>query len=173
MNSSRSILFVDGYNVLNAWPELKAMLDSDFEGARDKLNDYMFEYASYYGERVYVVYDAYQQKRKQINVEERHGVTIVYTKTNQTADAYIEMKVKELAQDLRLTVKVVTSDWVQQRQILGSGGIRLTPFELKAKCLGIKEKIEWKASKTSISEKSQHSSLAKLKNMLNDKENKK
>lgn len=55
---------VDGYNVINAWSELKKHLTDDFEGAREKLNDYMFEYAAYYGEIVYVVYDAYQQKQK-------------------------------------------------------------------------------------------------------------
>ena len=97
----RIILFVDGYNVINAWSELNKHLMDDFEGARQKLNDYMFEYAAYYGEIVYVVYDAYQQKNKNINIEKRHGVYIVYTKSNQTADAYIEKKVEELENQVK------------------------------------------------------------------------
>lgn len=168
---NQTVLFVDGYNVINAWPDLKRMLDDDFEGARERLNDYMFEYASFYGETVYVVYDAYQQKNKQVNIEKIHDVYIVYTKTNQTADTYIEKKVKQLGEDLRLTVKVVTSDWVQQRQILGSGGFRLTPYELKEKCLNIKVRIQRKAEKHSLPQGMKTSSLSQLKSLLKEKEN--
>ena len=169
--SHRIILFVDGYNVINAWSELNKHLMDDFEGARQKLNDYMFEYAAYYGEIVYVVYDAYQQKNKKINIEKRHGVYIVYTKSNQTADAYIEKKVEELGKDLRLTIKVATSDWVQQRQVLGSGGIRLTPQELYEKCKNIQRKILRKTEKQIYSQDMVHKPLIKLKSMLREKEN--
>lgn len=173
MFENLSVIFVDGYNVLNAWPELVGMLEDDFEGARDRLNNAMFEYAAYYGETVYVVYDAYQQKNKRVNIEKLHDVYIVYTKTNQTADAYIEKKVKDLAKDLRLTVKVVTSDWVQQRQILGSGGIRLTPLELKEKCLKIKAGVRRKSQKAVVAQEVKTTTLSQLKTLLNAKENKK
>ncbi len=108
-----------------------------------------------------------------VNLEERHDVKIVYTKSNQTADAYIEKMVKELGKDLRLLVKVVTSDWVQQRQILGSGGIRLTPYELKEKCLNIKVRINRRSQMQKTAEKMESSSLSQLKSLLKDKENKK
>lgn len=172
MNNRKTILLVDGYNIINAWPELKVLLDEDFEGARERLNDYMFEYAAYYGEEVYVVYDAYLTASKKENIEERYNVHIVYTKENQTADAFIEKKVKQLASDVRIMIKVVTSDWVQQRQVLGSGGIRLTPWELKDKCVRIRRKIERKFKKrdeTTVESRIDQNSFKKLSDLLKDK----
>lgn len=138
------VLLVDAYNIINAWPELKALANHDLEGAREKLNDAMIEYAAYYGEDVYVVYDAYARDNKLEKIEIQEHVHIIYTKENQTADTYIEKKVATLSEDPRLLIKVVTSDWVQQRQVLGSGGIRLTPWELKDKCKRILTKVQRK-----------------------------
>jgi len=167
MNYRKTILFVDGYNVINAWSDLNTVLEEDLEGARDKLNDFMFEYAAFYDEEVYVVYDAYMQSGKMVKVEERNHVHIVYTKENQTADAFIEKKVSEFSSDVRIMIKVVTSDWVQQRQILGSGGIRLTPWELKSKCDRIKRKIERKYNKVESTAVG-HQSFKNLDNLLKE-----
>ncbi|WP_240842829.1 NYN domain-containing protein [Acidaminobacter sp. JC074] len=174
MNNRKTILFVDGYNVLNAWPELKLILEDDFEGAREKLNDYMHEYASYYGEEVYVVYDAYLTNAKKAHVESYGHLHVVYTKENQTADSYIERQVKLLSEDVRIMIKVATSDWVQQRQILGSGGIRLTPWELKDKCARIRRKIEHRhrmAEEAASKEPSGHQSLRNLDKLLEIRKN--
>lgn len=171
MNHRKTVLFVDGYNVLNQWPELKHILEDDLEGAREKLNDYMFEYAAYYGEEVFVVYDAYLTDSKKTKIESFGSVHIVFTKENQTADSYIEREVNRLSEDVRIMIKVVTSDWVQQRQILGSGGLRLTPWELKDKCVRIRRKIEHKANKLSeeaLKAPSGHRSLRKLGELLKE-----
>jgi predicted RNA-binding protein with PIN domain len=167
----RTVLLVDGYNVLNAWPELKVLLDTDFDGAREKLNDFMIEYSTYYGEVVYVVYDAYLTNSKIEKIESVGNVHIVYTKENQTADAFIEKKVRELSADVRLLIKVATSDWVQQRQVLGSGGIRLTPYELKEKCMRIRKRVErqYQMSKDStIESRLGEGSFSKLKDLLKE-----
>jgi hypothetical protein len=171
MDNRRTYLLVDGYNIINAWGELKVLLEDDFEGARERLNEYMFEYAAYYGEEVYVVYDAYLTDAKTTKEEKRHHVHIIYTKENQTADAYIEKKVRDLTSDVRIMVKVVTSDWVQQRQILGSGGIRLTPWELKDKCVRIRRKIErkyQKSSETTVESRLGQGSFKKLHDLLKE-----
>ena len=39
----RELLLVDGYNVINSWPELKPLRDN-LGDARDKLSDVMAEY---------------------------------------------------------------------------------------------------------------------------------
>lgn len=169
--NQKTVLFVDGYNILNAWPELKNALEDDLEGARDKLNNYMFEYASFYGEDVYVVYDAYLTDSKKENIEFLNGVTIVYTKENQTADTYIERQVNELSKDVRILIKVATSDWVQQRQILGSGGIRLTPFELMDKCVRIRRKIKWNLEQKKTQDREfGHKSFKKLEKLLKNEQ---
>ena len=41
------IVFVDGYNVLNNWAELKSEKEQSFQGARQKLIDIMHNYATY------------------------------------------------------------------------------------------------------------------------------
>ena len=173
MINRKTILYVDGYNVINAWPDLKKMLDEDFDGSREKLNEYMFEYAAYYGEEVWVVYDAYLTSSKKEKLEKRNGVYIVYTKEHQTADSFIERAAKEYSSDGRILLKVVTSDWVHQRQVLGNGGIRLTPWELKDKCVRIRSKIEnkYKTDNTlnsTLESRISNKSLKKLTDLLKE-----
>ncbi len=173
MNHKKTVLFVDGYNVLNAWPDLRILLEDDLEGAREKLNGQMFEYAAFYDEEVYVVYDAYLTDSKKIKLESFGSVHIVFTKENQTADSFIEREVNRLSSDVRIMIKVATADWVQQRQILGSGGLRLTPWELKDKCVRIRRKIERKAkmaSEKADNAPSGHQSLRNLSKLLKEQQ---
>ena len=41
------IIFIDGYNVLNCWPDLKELKNVSFDGARDRLVDVLHNYGSY------------------------------------------------------------------------------------------------------------------------------
>ncbi|MBN2795000.1 MAG: NYN domain-containing protein [Clostridia bacterium] len=161
------VLLVDAYNIINAWSELKYLAEHDLEGAREKLNNDMLEYAAYYGEEVYIVYDAYARDNKLEHVETINHVHIIYTKENQTADSYIEKKVATLSEDPRLLIKVVTSDWVQQRQVLGSGGIRLTPYELKDKCTRIISKVQRKMKLADENHNKNSVLASKLASLLN------
>ena len=52
------ILFVDGYNVINSWPNLKMNKDEDFDGVRKSLTDSMHTYAVYNNYKVIIVFDA-------------------------------------------------------------------------------------------------------------------
>lgn len=169
----KTILYIDGYNVLNAWPELKKVLEVDLEGAREKLNDYMYEYAAYYDEEIYVVYDAYMTQSKKEKIELINKVHIVFTKENQTADTFIEREVNKWSSDVRVLVKVATSDWVQQRQILGNGAIRITPWELKDKCVRIRRKIArnfQKEQESLVEREFGHESLKKLSVLFKEDE---
>ncbi len=51
----------------------------------------------------------------------------MYTKENETADAYVEKTTSALAE--KHTVRVVTSDLEEQRIVLGSGGLRVSTRE--------------------------------------------
>ena len=171
MINRRTILYVDGYNIINAWPNLKKTLNFDLGDSRDMLNEYMFEYSVYYGEEVWVVYDAYMTNSKKEKIEKKDDLYIVYTKEYQTADSFIEKAVKTNSVDGRIILKVATSDWAQQRQILGSGGIRLTPWELKASYDGIRKKIEKKYKhkkplNSTIESRMSEKSLAKLAELI-------
>lgn len=173
MINRKTIIFIDGYNVINAWSELKDLFSYDLFTAREKLNDYIFEYASFYGEEVWLVYDAYLTDSKVEKIEKVNNVNIVFTKEYQTADAFIEKEVNKYSSDSRILTKVVTSDWAQQRQVLGSGGVRVTPLELKEKCMKIKSSIneknkENKEVDSSLKTRISDESYIKLKKIYKD-----
>ena len=47
-------VFVDGYNVINSWPELKIIKDYSLDGARQKLIEMLQNYASYNGLKIFL-----------------------------------------------------------------------------------------------------------------------
>lgn len=140
----KEYIIIDGYNVINAWSDLKEISEGSLEEARNTLIDKMAEYRSYTGTEVTIVFDAYRVKGTKTKKDRINGVEIIFTKKNQTADSYIEMKVEGLAKDKKNIVRVVTSDLAEQQIILGSGGIRLLPRELKFQYEQMKTKIDKK-----------------------------
>jgi predicted RNA-binding protein with PIN domain len=124
----KDILLVDGYNMVGAWPELRALKDRDFGLARDRLIEVMAEYQAYTGFYVKVIFDAHLvhgigKKYKNFRVD------VIYTKENETADERIEKLVHQLKQiDTRITV--ATSDFTEQSLIFGSGALRKSAREL-------------------------------------------
>lgn len=143
-----NFLIIDGYNVINAWPQLKTISVESLEQARNLLIDKMTEYHSFTGTTVIIVFDAYQVKGTKVKLENINGVDVVFTKEHQTADSYIEIKVEELTKNKRNIVRVVTSDWAEQQVILGSGGIRATPKELEIELKNVEGKINKKIKET-------------------------
>lgn len=121
-------LIVDGYNIINAWPELKELSKHNINLARDKLVEIMAEYQAYKGVKVIVVFDGHLVKGNSGSELTVYGVQVVYTKEHETADSYIERKVKIMAP--RALVKVATSDRAEQQTILAMGGIRISASEL-------------------------------------------
>jgi len=125
---TEELLLVDGYNVLYALPHLRALLNPTPAVARDELIRSLCSYAGFRRMRVIVVFDAYLVKGGEGSVESFGPVSVVYTKERQTADAYIERAAYESVEDF--TVRVATSDGVEQSVILGHGALRITPEEL-------------------------------------------
>ena len=60
--NKNSYLIVDGYNIINAWDNLKEISKVDLDGAREKLVHYIIEYAQYTGKKAIIVFDAYNVK---------------------------------------------------------------------------------------------------------------
>ena len=125
------ITIIDGYNVINAWPELKKYVDSDLEHARDLLIEKLVNYKFVTNENIVVVFDAHYVKDNRGTEKVVKGIEVVYTKEKTNADSYIEAQVALLAKDLRNVIKVVTYDFAEQQNILGSGATRVTPKEFK------------------------------------------
>ncbi|WP_214658810.1 NYN domain-containing protein [Candidatus Formimonas warabiya] len=122
------ILIVDGYNIINAWPELIKLKNESLEHARDRLLDLLSNFQGSTGFVVVVVFDAHLVKRGVGSKESLPGLEIIFTQEGETADSCIERLVTLMPRDIRITV--ATSDWAQQRLVMGQGALRLSAREL-------------------------------------------
>ena len=140
------IIFVDGYNVINSWPNLKKQKDYSFDGARQSLIDSLHNYSVYEGCKIIIVFDAHKvnrsiEKKQDIN----KNISIVFTKDGETADSYIEREVHNLGR--RFEVYVVTSDWLEQQTIFQRGAVRISALEFYNEVLETQNRINKKAQK--------------------------
>lgn len=139
-------ILVDGYNVINAWKELKTLKDENLEEARIKLIEMLHDYAAFKGVNIIVVFDAHFVKGSFEKHEIQKNIEVVYTKEFESADCYIERNVSILAK--KGDVFVVSSDYLEQRIVLQMGGIRITPGEFLLEIQNAKKHIK---EKTEIS----------------------
>ena len=128
--SGPEYLLVDGYNIIFAWDELKAIARDNLDAARKQLCDLLSNYRGFRKCEVIAVFDAYKVKGGQGSVEKYHDIHVVYTKEAETADAYIERATYEIGR--RHRVRVATSDGPEQLIILGHGALRLSARAFKA-----------------------------------------
>lgn len=112
-------ILIDGYNVMHANEELKALIEINVDGARDKFIDIVDHYASVVDEEIILVFDAYKLKNHRAEFFDYNRIHIVYTATAQTADGYIEKFSHDNSKKYDITV--ATSDNAEQTIILGHG----------------------------------------------------
>lgn len=120
---------MDGYNIINAWRDVFDVAGEPLEDCRDRLANMLSNYQGFKKLDIILVFDAHLQKgsqEKEINFD---NIKIIYTKENETADNYIEKFVYRLGNIH--TIRVVTSDYLEQTMVLSSGGIRMSPRELR------------------------------------------
>ena len=125
------VLIVDGYNVLNARRHLDGA--SALADARDALIAQLQDYAGFSGQRIVLVFDAWQGDRQSRSEEDHGRVRVVFTRKGETADHYIERLCDGFADDIearRVEVRVATSDALEQTIVLGRGATRLSSREL-------------------------------------------
>lgn len=139
----REWFVVDGYNVINSWNDFRKLRSENLEHARDVLREKISEYIAFKGYLGFLVYDA-QEVRGVGEVENYGSLDVVYTDEGETADSWIERKVYELAK-AGDKVFVVTSDYAEQMNILGSGAYRISAREFREEYLRTKKQIEEKA----------------------------
>lgn len=127
MNSD--YLLVDGYNIIYAWKELKALADIDIDSARIKLQDILCNYQGFRKCQVILVFDGYKVKGNPGTVMKYHNIHVIFTKEAVTADQYIESISHKIGK--QYWVRVATSDRLEQAIILGTGCTRLSAAELQ------------------------------------------
>jgi uncharacterized protein len=137
---------VDGYNVISCWSELREIKDYSLDSARQKLLDYLQNYATYKGYKVFVVFDAHMKngsiQKKEIICD---NLIEVFTKEGETADSYIERTVNNIGR--KIEVCVITSDSLEQQLIFQRGAIRMSSLEFYFEIKEAEEKIRNKTQK--------------------------
>ncbi|MBR1444766.1 MAG: NYN domain-containing protein [Firmicutes bacterium] len=138
-------LLVDGYNIIFAWENLKKISENSLEDARDTLIHTLSDYQGYKKMNLIIVFDAHHVKGNTGSVIDYGNLFVVYTKEAETADSYIERTSSELGKR-KYSVKVATSDGMEQIIIMGNGAVRVSARELeldvKAAKKSVRRKIE-------------------------------
>lgn len=126
------ILIVDGYNAINIWPELNQLKGKNLAQARERLIQWMANYAGYKGLEVIVVFDAGMVKGDLERCCDISGIQVVFSQAGETADSVIERLTYDLLNEGRGNIFVATDDWAEQLTILVSGAFRVSIRELRS-----------------------------------------
>ena len=169
------ILIVDGYNVLNARRHVDGA--SALADARDALIGQLQDYAGFSGQKIIVVFDAWQGDRMMRSVEERGGEQVVFTQKGETADHYIERLCDEYADRIeyrQAEVRVATSDALEQTIVLGRGATRLSSRELLLEMQQVRDhgvsRVQMQVTKkrSSIADRIPADIVEKMRSMVRD-----
>lgn len=135
----RRMVILDGYNLIYSWESLKELADFSLEKARDALMDLLASYVAYTKTDLLLVFDAYLVKEGEGSEFMRDGFRVVYTKQDQTADAYIERVMHELGPDY--SIRMVTGDKLLQYSAVHSGIARMTAKEFEDEVIKVGNEI--------------------------------
>ncbi|MBQ8588363.1 MAG: TetM/TetW/TetO/TetS family tetracycline resistance ribosomal protection protein, partial [Clostridia bacterium] len=132
-------ILVDGYNIIFGWEDLKKQAELDIDLARNTLINRLINYRAVKGCNLTVVFDAYKVKGGVGEVEYTGGISVVYTKEAETADSYIEKASHTLASEY--SVRVATSDNLEQLIILGAGALRVSAPAFQKEVTAVEQSI--------------------------------
>lgn len=127
-SSKLEVMVVDGYNCVFSWECLESLRD-DLTSAREKVIDYIFSYQAYVKHPIVIVFDGYKRKENTGSSYKQGGVEVIYTRTDVTADAYIEKLIYDNRN--KYTYTVVTSDALIQNAALANKAKRMSSRELE------------------------------------------
>ena len=160
-------LLVDGYNVIFASKSLSELADTNIDAARDRLLELLIDYKAYKDYEIILVFDAYRLKNHDTEILNFSGVYVVYTKTAETADQYIEKTTHEMIK--KYDVTVATSDGIEQIIIRGKGAILISAREFLCDLEETKENFRKEhIEKQSVSNRLFDSLEGELKQQIED-----
>ena len=114
---------IDGYNVINAWPEL-IRLRGNLDEARDVLVHILTEYGAFENYAMTVVFDAFFTDAEEHELQITDRMRVIYTGAGEAADSCSENPTY-MAVRVGGAVYVVTSDAPEQSVVLGAGAYRI------------------------------------------------
>lgn len=148
------VLYVDGYNMIGAWPPLQTFFAAgEITLAREELIQLLSEFGKMRDLKIVIVFDAGGAPGREHHVQVS-GLTVVYTAEGETADTWIERAVSarlrekavrrvkqaksdRVAEDTR--IYVATSDRDEQTFVLGRGALRISARELWEEVSGMRK----------------------------------
>ena len=136
----KDYIIVDGYNLIFAWDELKALAAERLDLARGRLQDMLSSYAGYTKAELVLVFDGFRTPGNPGSRSEYHNIHIAFTRDGETGDAYIERLVDEIGKNYR--VRVVTSDNLIRLSALRSGVLRESSKEFALEVKDVLQQIE-------------------------------
>ncbi|MGF1482449.1 MAG: NYN domain-containing protein [Cyanophyceae cyanobacterium] len=128
----QTLLLVDGYNIIGAWPHLEKVRDRHgLEPARQDLVECLINYSARKDFQIQVVFDAHYQNSPSHQEVYTDKLLAHYTAWLQTADTYIE-KFCAVQRDSSSRLIVATSDRAQQLTVIGYGAEWMSAQQLKS-----------------------------------------
>lgn len=137
---STDYLIVDGYNIIFGWHSLNKIAKEDISVARKRLMNILVNYRGYKNNEVVLVFDGYRVKGNVGEKSNYHGIHVVYTRENETADNYIEKLISEIGKNY--SVRVASSDGLIQLSSVRTGVLRLTASELETEIESVNEQLK-------------------------------
>ena len=135
----KKMYIVDGYNVIHSWQSLKEAAKMDLEKAREILMDTLSNYVAFTKTELVLVFDAYLVKYGEGSETLKEGYKVIFTKENQTADAYIEKMMSAIGPNYNITV--ITGDRLVQYSAVHSGILRMTAKEFEEEIISVGNEI--------------------------------
>ena len=148
ISNRKEYIIVDGYNLIFAWDELKALAAERLDLARERLMDILSGYAGFTGAKLVLVFDGFRTPGNPGSRTEYHNISVAFTKDGETGDAYIERLVNEIGKNY--AVRVVTSDNLIRVSALRSGVLRCSSGEFKGEAEWVLAQIEEVLKKTNF-----------------------
>lgn len=150
----KEYIIVDGYNVIFAWDELKALAQQRLDLARGRLMDMLSNYCGFTKAELVLVFDGFRTPGNPGSKSEYHNIHVAYTKDGETADAYIERMAGQIGKNY--SVRVISSDNLIRLSALHSGVLRTSSGEFE-------HEVDWVLSQIEQVLKKSNESAHKIK----------
>ncbi len=136
----KKYVIIDGYNVIFAWDELKAIAKTNLEAARDRLMDILCNYSAFTKCETILVFDAYKVPSNNGKKFNYNNIRVVFTKEGELGDNYIEKLISDIGKNDN--VRVVTSDNLIQLSAVRFGVVRVSAKEFEREISAVEKNID-------------------------------
>jgi uncharacterized protein len=134
----KSVLLVDGYNVIGAWCCLQKTRDlHGLEASRNELIETMVNYSAFKDLETQIVFDAHYRYSNSNSESVTENLTVFYTDFGETADTYIEKYCASFRRrqppgvSRKHRLIVATSDNAQRLTVVGYGAEWMSAQQLE------------------------------------------